>query len=527
MKLTTREKKLIYVLGVVIFLTVYFGFIVSPQITKLQEIANKKEAYSDGINEIEEALSSKEAVEKEILSLQKELKHQSEQFFSRIDQGSIILLLEEWSKEANIIIPSLSFSEYRVEEIANLQLDTISVTVPFQGTYQSTIDFIKAIRGYEKNIIIEELQLQNNFNEEINGNMILIFQSLNGKSNVDESSITEEGWMRRANPFLPFKGYIAELYERWEPIVPPQNSGGIGIAQPELLDPTNDSFVTINLNSFETLNTFFVGEPREVVGNLGLSTKAKKGNHSLQLTYDFLRPRQRSVANIVFDEKILLTAQPEKIQLSLYAFSHSNHKISLVLKDSRGKESIIPLTQQINWTGWNKLEGVPQMDISYPVEIQRLVILAEDFSATISGTLLLDELEAIYPNGSIINPLDLSISDGRIYEVKAGDTLFSITTAFYQDFSKRFLIMEANNITDSNQIYVGQKLIIPDGNKQVNSSVIDAIEYVVKEGDTLYSISRQFYSDVTKRHLIMEQNGIIDPNDMKIGQRILIPRLSF
>lgn len=49
------------------------------------------------------------------------------------------------------------------------------------------------------------------------------------------------------------------------------------------------------------------------------------------------------------------------------------------------------------------------------------------------------------------------------------------------------------------------------------------VTYEVKKGDTLYQISRKFYNDPQKYKLIMEANGIEDPNKIMAGQILVIP----
>lgn len=51
--------------------------------------------------------------------------------------------------------------------------------------------------------------------------------------------------------------------------------------------------------------------------------------------------------------------------------------------------------------------------------------------------------------------------DGVKYIVKSGDMLVKISKEFYGDESKYILIMEANNLTDPDKIFVGQELFIP------------------------------------------------------------------
>ncbi|MBO9371644.1 MAG: LysM peptidoglycan-binding domain-containing protein, partial [Chloroflexi bacterium] len=44
--------------------------------------------------------------------------------------------------------------------------------------------------------------------------------------------------------------------------------------------------------------------------------------------------------------------------------------------------------------------------------------------------------------------------------------------------------------------------------------------YVVRSGDTLYSIARRFGVTV---QAIQQRNGLADPNNIKVGQQLIIP----
>lgn len=51
-------------------------------------------------------------------------------------------------------------------------------------------------------------------------------------------------------------------------------------------------------------------------------------------------------------------------------------------------------------------------------------------------------------------------------------------------------------------------------------------EYVVKGGDTLWSIAQHFYQDGTKLNLIYDANKVVigsDPNRLKVGMKLTIP----
>ena len=55
----------------------------------------------------------------------------------------------------------------------------------------------------------------------------------------------------------------------------------------------------------------------------------------------------------------------------------------------------------------------------------------------------------------------LATGEEQTYVVKSGDTLRGIAEKFYGDAALASLIMEANDITDAQQLSIGQELIIP------------------------------------------------------------------
>ena len=98
-------------------------------------------------------------------------------------------------------------------------------------------------------------------------------------------------------------------------------------------------------------------------------------------------------------------------------------------------------------------------------------------------------------------------NDSNYYTVKKGDTLYSIAKKLNVDMAE---LKNINNLV-SNLISVGQNLIIP---------VPDTTEeYTVKKGDTLYSIAQKFNTTVDNLKSINKQ--ITD--NLSIGQIIKLP----
>lgn len=97
--------------------------------------------------------------------------------------------------------------------------------------------------------------------------------------------------------------------------------------------------------------------------------------------------------------------------------------------------------------------------------------------------------------------------------VQPGQTLSNIARWYGMDL---WVLARANNIVNPNHIYVGQRLIIPAKPAPQPAAGV----YVVKAGDTLYSIARRYGSTAWA---IAQANGIHNLNHIYVGQRLTIP----
>lgn len=102
------------------------------------------------------------------------------------------------------------------------------------------------------------------------------------------------------------------------------------------------------------------------------------------------------------------------------------------------------------------------------------------------------------------------------YVVKKGDTLWSIASAYGLTVEK---LKSLNNLT-SNNLTIGDSLIVKDssGNSDNSSSVDNNKYYIVKKGDSLYSIARR--NNMTVDELKSLNN--LTSNILSIGQKLII-----
>lgn len=187
-----------------------------------------------------------------------------------------------------------------------------------------------------------------------------------------------------------------------------------------------------------------------------------------------------------------------------------------------------------------------------------LVVVILIFNYFKRGETTLGPSQEIQPEGDV-SPEKLP---GK-YTVKAGDTLFSIAEKYYQDGYKYPEIVKENNLTNVDQIEVGQVLQIPKleavaspevsptptptspptaappseqappGEKgapdasttsQQWGPAITSETYTVVEGDWLSKIAGRAYGDILSYPKIAEANNIQNPNLIYPGQVLTIPR---
>lgn len=187
-----------------------------------------------------------------------------------------------------------------------------------------------------------------------------------------------------------------------------------------------------------------------------------------------------------------------------------------------------------------KWEGVAE-EITVETEI------AEQEEAVVDAQLAQDipsAEEAVVPEEEL-QTTSYAASTGVVYyKVQSNDNLFKIARKHYGDGQKWIKIFEANrdSMPDSNSLYVGQELLIPDitvekeENKVVQTPVRRKLDnkrsfnvdtHTVEAGDTLYRIAEKYYDDPSVWIKILEANEdtIEDEGSLRKGQIIIIPKL--
>lgn len=110
-----------------------------------------------------------------------------------------------------------------------------------------------------------------------------------------------------------------------------------------------------------------------------------------------------------------------------------------------------------------------------------------------------------------------SCPEGNYYTVTAGDTFYSLAQTFNLSLAD---LKEANPQVDPEKLEVGQVICIPLATPPVECPE-GAVRYIVRKGDTFYSIAQKFNISVSD---LEAANPNLDPEALLIGQKICIPQ---
>ncbi len=122
------------------------------------------------------------------------------------------------------------------------------------------------------------------------------------------------------------------------------------------------------------------------------------------------------------------------------------------------------------------------------------------------------------PEASTTEPAPQTTAGPSVHSVQAGETLGQIAQIYGVSVND---IAVANNITDINTLDVGQQLVIPaPGSGDNGAPQTGEQQYIVQAGDTLFQIGLRYGVTIEE---LTAYNNLADPNDLEVGQLILIP----
>lgn len=312
------------------------------------------------------------------------------------------------------------------EEKPTIDLKVHSADLKYEGYYYSFLDFLTEISEYEKKIIVKDIKVTKDDDGYLRGNILLDFYSI---ENIIQDGEEIYAWGPNlgyvvGDPFSQFGDYEAqqkakESQGKSDTTTASKDDSGSDIFS-SILDRIDsigkdDSTTTTGGSSgsssgdVETVDRgktvidfdkkdgmFFVGNNKDIKGSIDINKKKKsQGDGSLNLKYDFLEKRQHNMANISFNNNVLIKEQPDSLTLAVNPLDKSEAAIGVIIRDREGVDYKLELSSDLNWNGFKTLGVDLPIDINYPAIIERIYVETEDFYEKLNGNLLIDDLRLI------------------------------------------------------------------------------------------------------------------------------------
>ncbi len=483
MKMTKRESILIIILVSLVLSWIYYKFVYIPQSNKLYDLKNSEALYSQRLEEMNDNISLKDELNNTLTDLDSKISVISSKYFSDIKQEEIIYILSKFIQQSNINIPSISFSQFKNEKISDVDISIISAIIPFKGKYNQLANFLESINGYKKKIIINNINISNNEDGDIIGDIQLDFYSIPEEFSSQQNLITwnDNSDNTKENPFEIFPEYqyeiTKEVFLENSKVSENNNTENYLITDNGIVG-IEFGYSMVELESFEDADVRLISSPSGYRSSTSCVTNAKRGAYSLQVGYDFPQSDEKKTGYILLDNKnITISEAPNSIGIWIYSYKKSADSVNITLRASSGEAIIINLASNIDWTGWKLLEKQLPNDLSiYPLKVdniffevnssisEQLVLLLDSLSINYD-TEITEDLKSVRINQSNHNNTYTSTNVNEeefiYYEIQKGDTLFSITNKFLGDASYMDLLMQINNIYDKSKIKLGEVLKIP------------------------------------------------------------------
>lgn len=107
-------------------------------------------------------------------------------------------------------------------------------------------------------------------------------------------------------------------------------------------------------------------------------------------------------------------------------------------------------------------------------------------------------------------------ADGKQHILQEQETLYRVSVKYGVSVER---IIEVNNIDDPTSLPVGMKIIIPEQNRDETEVTAN---YIVKKGDTFYSIARRYNTSVDQ---LLDLNNLGSDYVLKIDDVLTIPAM--
>lgn len=390
MTLSKKDKFLLLLLLIVAVLGGYFYFLILPTEANILTLKDELALKELRKFELEVKLASEKKLDASIETLSDAIVQESQLYYTKMTQEELIMVIHQLTGDLPLDIKALNTTDSSDDSMNRLKY---TAEVTFETDYMTLLDHFRNIQNNVKKLYIRNVSMQSLPDGLVAGRYQLEFNAFPELADYTKPTKDFVGYKLNLRdslegPFNPYEGYVITVPEPEYPEYPEDKTP----IDYETYRPKTQIY------GFEDGSSFFVANLPEIKGDLSRSQTKVAGGYSADLSFDFIKGRPYSEANLVFDGNgVILSRQAEYLGLWMYAFEASTHKVGVVIVDSAGKAYKIELAPQVNWTQWKELEVKLPLEITYPCSIQRIYVEGVGYDQKLTGRYLFDQLQVSYP----------------------------------------------------------------------------------------------------------------------------------
>lgn len=483
MNLTKNEKILLILLfTVIIFLGIY-KIIITPQISKIENLTQERYEYKEKISEMNNILKGESEVLKEWNDLHNEKDLIANKYFSNLDQSEIIYFLNDIFDNNDIEILDINFNKPFEEEVGCSLVKTMDISIPYRASYEDLLETMKNVDLSSKKIIMTDITIDKD-GEYLVGNMILKVYSIEGLSNSQEEEFStlplEEN--KKETPFEPYSGYSKQKLDL-ETTLDLENSQEVisDLRYDFVSKKTNNklqkpigkinskarisnnvsSYITEILLDFEDTNNYFLPSHSLIKGSLGQSTNSKSKKYSLRFEYNITASEKENRAYIdVSQNNIGFKYPPNSMGIWIYSYNYSPANFGIQLSGEKGEKIELLLVEEISWTGWRYIGiTLPNDLLIYPLKLNSLYLELPE-GRDDYGVILLDKLEVVYNRNPDESGKSNNGSDYVFHVVEKNESIENISLKYYGTEKYKDEILKLNEMKTSEKLFIDKVLVL-------------------------------------------------------------------
>lgn len=462
-RLSKREKILLIIFTFIFILWLSYILLLKPQAIKIESLEMKKTLLDNELININHILEDEIENREELSNVNSDIRNIGNRYFPSLDQAQIIYYLEDIFLGNHLNIKNLTFGEKEVSDIDDLQVNSISILIPFEGTYDDIKTTVKDLNSGPFKLKIESLTIEFLNVENLQGEISLRIYCLENIIDIPQNNIVlrPRESLENFKDFSPFEENEEEDVSTFNDSVSEKSHhrelSENTINQDEKIGESKDYKNDINryiIDNFNNIKYGFKGSHEMVKGNVNLINDNNKT--SLSLSYQIQGSNQEenrayidlSKGNIEFRYPI------KKLYLSIRSFNYSYGSLGIRLISPEDEEFDLIISDGISWIGWNEIEfSLPSILSAYPLKLTHIFYEITNNREDI-GVLIFDKLE-MQIDGQNTNT---EIFD--FYIVKENDSLKSISTEIYGSDKYVDEIINNNYLSSKDDISPGKILIL-------------------------------------------------------------------